>query len=139
MSLTPAAILETALYVDDLDAATDFYGGLMGLEVVLREEGRHVFFRCGPGMLLVFNPEVTPLAAPEGAIPVPPHGAQGPGHICFRASAEEIDAWRAKFESLGFDIEADFNWPNGARSIYLRDPAGNSVEFAEARLWGLTT
>ena len=26
-------------------------------------------------------------------------------------------------------------WPNGARSIYVRDPAGNSLEFAEPALW----
>jgi hypothetical protein len=35
----------------------------------------------------------------------------------------------------GFPVEADFRWPNEARSIYVRDPAGNSVEFAEPRLW----
>jgi hypothetical protein len=34
-------------------------------------------------------------------------------------------------------IEADFEWPKGGRSIYFRDPAGNSVEFAEPRIWGL--
>ena len=34
-------------------------------------------------------------------------------------------------------IEADFRWPgSNARSIYVRDPAGNSIEFAEPRLWG---
>ena len=27
------------------------------------------------------------------------------------------------------------DWPNGARSLYFRDPAGNSVEIAEPRLW----
>ncbi|MGN6582964.1 MAG: glyoxalase/bleomycin resistance/extradiol dioxygenase family protein, partial [Rhizobiaceae bacterium] len=26
---------------------------------------------------------------------------------------------------------------SGGRSIYFRDPAGNSIEFAEPRIWGL--
>ena len=44
--------------------------------------------------------------------------------------------------AAGVAIEADFRWPGGdgvpgARSIYVRDPAGNSVEFAEPRLWNL--
>ena len=30
--------------------------------------------------------------APDARLPVPPHGARGPGHLCFAASAEEIDA-----------------------------------------------
>ncbi|TIR45476.1 MAG: glyoxalase/bleomycin resistance/extradiol dioxygenase family protein, partial [Mesorhizobium sp.] len=25
----------------------------------------------------------------------------------------------------------------GGRSIYIRDPSGNSIEFAEPRIWGL--
>jgi len=31
----------------------------------------------------------------------------------------------------------DFEWPQGGRSIYFRDPAGNSLEFAEPRIWRL--
>lgn len=136
MRLRPNAILETALYAEDLDAADAFYGGLLGLEPLMREEGRHVFYRCGEGVLLVFNPKATATAG-QTQLPVPTHGAQGPGHLCFRASAEEIAVWRETFEAEGLEIDADFQWPNGARSLYLRDPAGNSVEFAEAKLWGL--
>ncbi len=68
---------------------------------------------------------------------MPPHGARGEGHVCFRASAAEIEAWRAHLEKEGVAIEADFEWPGGGRSIYFRDPAGNSLEFAEPRIWGL--
>jgi hypothetical protein len=34
-------------------------------------------------------------------------------------------------------IEADFEWPAGGHSIYFRDPAGNCLEFAEPKIWGL--
>jgi catechol 2,3-dioxygenase-like lactoylglutathione lyase family enzyme len=35
------------------------------------------------------------------------------------------------------EIEADFHWPAGGRSIYFRDPSGNSLEFAEPKIWNL--
>lgn len=46
-----------------------------------------------------------------------------------------MDGMASRLLSHGVAIEADFLWPNGARSIYFRDPAGNSLECAEARLW----
>ena len=67
--------------------------------------------------------------------PVPVHGARGEGHVCFTASREEIEGWRLRFFAADVAVEAEFDWPNGARSLYVRDPAGNSVEFAEPRLW----
>lgn len=131
-----AAILEAALYVSDLGQAEQFYSGVLGLEVIARAEGRHVFFRCGKGVVLLFNANATEVPpAADARLPVPPHGARGPGHLCFAANAEEIGAWKQKLVAKGVAIEADFEWPNGGRSIYFRDPSGNSLEFAEPRIW----
>jgi catechol 2,3-dioxygenase-like lactoylglutathione lyase family enzyme len=134
--MSPLGILETVLYAEDLDRAQSFYRDTLGLERTQEEKGRHVFFRCGGQMLLIFNPRKT-VETSSGALPVPAHGAFGQGHICFRASASELRDWRELFESRGIPIEADFEWPRGGRSVYVRDPAGNSVEFAEPRIWGL--
>lgn len=133
--MTPGAILEAALYAADLAAAEAFYGGLLGLPVIGRVDGRHVFFRVGAGVLLVFDPAATEVPPSNPALPVPVHGARGAGHVCFAASRAEIAAWRERLVAVGVEIEAEFDWPNGARSLYVRDPAGNSVEFAEPRLW----
>jgi catechol 2,3-dioxygenase-like lactoylglutathione lyase family enzyme len=135
MDAAPSQILESALYVDDLDAAERFYGGILGLAKIGRAANRHVFYRCGPGVLLIFNPAETILQYREGQLPVPPHGARGPGHLCFRAEAHELDTWRDRLLSAGVAVESDMKWPQGGRSIYFRDPAGNSLEFAEARIW----
>lgn len=135
--MTVSAILETVLYADDLDAAEAFYSDVLGLERVSRVGTRHVFFRCGAQMLLIFNPTETIKPPAEDALPVPPHGAFGAGHVCFRASAAEIEHWRTQLELSGVTIEADFEWPQGGRSIYFRDPAENSLEFADPRIWGL--
>lgn len=136
--MEPSAILESALYVDDLGEAERFYGETLGLERIAKAEGRHVFFKCGNGVVLLFNAEATRVPpAADAKLPVPPHGAQGDGHLCFAATAEEIEDWKKYLESRKIAIEADFEWPKGGRSIYFRDPAGNSLEFAEPRIWGL--
>ncbi|HEY8248175.1 MAG TPA: VOC family protein [Hyphomicrobium sp.] len=136
--MTPHGILETVLYARDLGAVEDFYRRALGLEPFAKAEGRQVFYRVGDQMLLIFNPLVTSKPpADDAELPVPPHGADGEGHVCFRASAAEITAWRKHLERLKIHIEADFEWPDGGRSIYFRDPAGNCLEFAEARIWGL--
>ena len=136
--MMPSAILESALYVTDLVEAEAFYGETLGLEPISRVEGRHVFFRCGDGVLLLFDASATVEPPPPGArLPVPPHGTTGQGHLCFAATAVEIERWKVLLEAKGVDIEADFEWPRGGRSIYFRDPSGNSLEFAEPRIWGL--
>ena len=132
--ISPSGILETSIYATDLLAAESFYGGLLGLKLEVTVPDRHIFFRCGEGMLLVFNPDATAKASES---PIPLHGSYGPGHVCFAANASEIDEWYAKFLDEKIEIDADFLWPNGARSLYISDPAGNSIEFAEPRLWFL--
>ena len=131
----PGAVLETALYASDLDAAETFYGSLLGLNRIQRVANRHVFFRVGASVLLIFNPDETVIASSNPALPVPPHGAHGPGHMCFAMHRDDIAKMRARLVTSGVTVDCEFNWPNGARSLYVRDPAGNSVEFAEPRLW----
>ncbi|WEF23884.1 VOC family protein [Paracoccus sp. S3-43] len=130
--------LETALYAEDLDAATAFWRDVMGLAPFQTVPGRHVFFRVAPSqVLLVFNPAATEQPPkPDARLPVPPHGARGPGHVCLAVAPDHLDAWRRHLTAQGIAIEADFHWPNGARSIYVRDPAGNSIELADPAIWG---
>jgi catechol 2,3-dioxygenase-like lactoylglutathione lyase family enzyme len=135
--MSPAGILETVLYARDLAAMEAFYRDVLELEPFVNVASRHLFYRCGNQVLLIFNPDATRIAPPPDALPVPPHGANGPGHICFRASAAELDAWVSRLQAKGVAVEADFEWPRGGRSIYFRDPAGNCLEFAEPRIWGL--
>lgn len=130
-------VLEAALYAGDLDAAENFYETVLGLEKIARQGNRHIFFRCGQTVLLIFNSTETVQPAPTGALPVPSHGATGAGHLCFRVPGEEIAGVLARLQQAGVKIESDFRWPNGARSIYFRDPAGNSLECAEPKLWNL--
>jgi catechol 2,3-dioxygenase-like lactoylglutathione lyase family enzyme len=54
------AIIETAIYVDDLQATEAFYRTVLGLTVIATEFGHHVFFQVGASsVLLVFIAEAT--------------------------------------------------------------------------------
>ncbi len=132
-----SGVLEAAIYVDDLDQTETFYGTLLGLERIIRVDGRHVFFRCGATVVLGFIAEATEQPSRDAALPVPPHGARGPGHICFSVPGAKLDALVTHLIKAGVEIESDFHWPHGPRSVYVRDPAGNSVEFADPALWAL--
>jgi catechol 2,3-dioxygenase-like lactoylglutathione lyase family enzyme len=125
-------VLETVLYVEDLDAAERFYGEVLGLALDSRKAGLFCFFRVGQGMLLLFDP-----TAARANRDVPAHGAIGAGHACLAVAESELDGWRALLESRGVTIEHEQTWPRGGRSFYFRDPAGNSIELASPRIWGL--
>jgi catechol 2,3-dioxygenase-like lactoylglutathione lyase family enzyme len=135
----PRGILETAIYARDLDAARRFYVEVLGLTVHAEQTGRHVFFRCGHGMLLIFNPDttLTEVTTVNGSN-IPLHGATGVGHMAFVMTEAEIESWRVQLKRHSVPIESEIFWPNGARSLYFRDPAGNVLEFATPRLWGLS-
>ena len=136
--IMPPAILgtlESALYATDLVAAEAFFGGIIGLPVIGKLPGRHVFFRAGPSILLVFNPAATQEPFRPGGLPIPTHGASGAGHYCFAVASETRDGWRSHLTAQGIAIETEIAWPGGGHSIYVRDPAGNSIEFADAALW----
>lgn len=134
IGLQPRGILETSLYVDDLGAARQFYRQVLSLEPFAEAEGRHLFFKVGRGVLLLFNPKET--RVPSGD--VPSHGATGPGHAALGIRQGEIEAWRQRLEGEGVSIEAEIQWPNGGRSLYFRDPAGNSLELTTPETWGFT-
>ncbi|MFN2400148.1 MAG: VOC family protein [Gemmatimonadaceae bacterium] len=130
-------VLETCLYATDLVAAERFYAELLGLEVIGRVPDRHVFFRCGPAVFLVFNPERTSTSAGEvGGVRVPAHGTNGAGHVAFSVAESQLASWSTRLTTAGVEIEAEIAWPRGGRSLYVRDPAGNSVELASPAVWG---
>jgi len=123
-------VLESALYCPDLEAAEAFYEKVLGLEPISRQPGRHSFFRCGEGVVLLFNPRTT-IAEPVH------HGAEGPGHLAFRVAEAELPTWRERLLGLNVAIEREVMWPGGGLSLYFRDPAGNSLELATPATWGI--
>lgn len=127
-------IFETSLYGRDLDELAGFYRRVIGLESIARFGDRGVALRCGQEVLLLFDPDES--ARSDGRVPA--HGARGPGHVAFAVTREELPAWRTHLADCGVSIEAEVQWEDG-HSIYVRDPAGNSVELATPGIWGSET
>jgi catechol 2,3-dioxygenase-like lactoylglutathione lyase family enzyme len=129
--MQPSKIFETVLYAEDLAAAERFYHEALGPEVIVRND-LTVAFRCGAGVLLIFDPRKSGAPGRD----VPSHGTTGVGHIAFAAKQEELDAWREQLRQAGVPIEGEVDWDEGGHSIYFRDPAGNVVELAPPTIWG---
>ena len=125
-------LVEAGIYADDLEKADAFYQEVLGLEMLTKEPGRHVFFRVGESVLLIFRAKET---AKGGMLP--PHGATGAGHFALGIPTESLDEWKNHLHVQGIEIEKEVEWPRGGKSLYFRDPAGNSVELVTRGLWGL--
>ena len=127
------AVIETAIYVDDLDKTEAFYRTILGLPVIVKEHGRHVFFQVGDNsVLLAFIAEAT-LKSGERT----PHGATGPGHF---ALGIDTDA-----STLGDKNCATTASPSKTRSFGRAAAsrsisailAGNLAELVTPGIWGL--
>jgi catechol 2,3-dioxygenase-like lactoylglutathione lyase family enzyme len=121
----PRRVYETVVYADDLEAATAFYRDVLGL----RQVDDFAFRLDDDGVLLLFDPE----QSSQPNRPVPSHGARGAGHVAF--SVDSLEPWRERLRAHGVELEHEHEWPRGGRSLYIRDPAGNSVELVEGDLW----
>ena len=82
-------------------------------------------------MLLLFLPGVS-----IHSETVPAHGATGAGHLAFGCEMDELEAWRTHLKEHEVEIEKEVTWPTGGKSLYFRDPAGNSLEVATRNTWG---
>lgn len=125
-------IYETVLYAEDVGAAASFYVEALGLRLVEEPDELAAAFRLPDGgMLLLFDPR---LASQPGR-PVPSHGASGAGHVAFAVEPGSLEQWAERLETQGADVERTIDWDGRGRSVYLRDPAGNSVELVDGEIW----
>lgn len=134
-ALKPNGVLETSLYVSDLERAARFYEETLGLKPMVRDS-RLVALDCGPAsVLLLFKRGTTgeTVKLPGGEIP--PHEGEGRLHFAFAVEAGDWPAWEARLADLGVAIEGRTDWPRGGRSLYFRDPDANLVELATPGLW----
>ena len=128
-------VLETSLYVADLERARAFYEDVMGLRPMMQDT-RLTAYPVGPGsVLLLFQQGTTGRPAPTPGGVIPPHDGTGRLHYAFAISVAALQAWRTHLSNHSVAIESEVNWPRGGCSLYFRDPDGNLVELATPGLW----
>ena len=124
-------ILETAIYVDDVDRAVSFYRDVLGLDVVDASE-RLTALLAGPRqLLLVFK---------RGAsmrLPLTPHDASGHQHVAFPIPTSALEAWEAWLVEHGVAVIEKKRWDRGGTSLYFHDPDGHLLELATPGVWSV--
>jgi catechol 2,3-dioxygenase-like lactoylglutathione lyase family enzyme len=128
-------ILETAIHVEDVRNAAEFYQRLFGFGTLLESERLIALDVAGRSILLIFKEGATtdPFPTPGGIIPG--HRGVGSNHFAFSIGAEDVRYWQQQLEGAGVAIESEVKWPGGAQSIYFRDPDNHLVELITPGFW----
>ena len=130
-------ILETAIYVADLQRAADFYRRVFSFPTLLQSERLIALDVAGNSVLLLFLAGATgePNVTPGGVIP--PHRGAVQGHLAFSISADDVEPWQERLASEGIEVESTVHWPGDARSLYFRDPDQTLVELITPGFWSI--
>jgi catechol 2,3-dioxygenase-like lactoylglutathione lyase family enzyme len=132
-------ILETSLYVADLDRAMKFYQDLFGFPVMFEDERLRALAVAGKQVLLLFkrgaSAKPLPLERGDGAEFLPAHDGSGQYHLAFSIAGDELPKWEAILTAKNLRVESRIRWQRGGTSIYFRDPDQNLVELATPGIW----
>jgi catechol 2,3-dioxygenase-like lactoylglutathione lyase family enzyme len=112
------SLRHVALNVVDLEAAERFYVELLGMQVEWRPDADNVYLTSGTDNLALHRrPAVVAL---DSAL----------DHIGFVVGAfDDVDAWADTLRQAGLALAQEpRTHRDGARSLYVRDPAGTLVQ-----------
>jgi catechol 2,3-dioxygenase-like lactoylglutathione lyase family enzyme len=127
-------ILETSLYVADLERARRFYTDLFGFAELFADDRMVALEVPGRQVLLLFlHGASRAIDQPDGGLPG--HDGWGSMHFAFAISRAALPAWRARLAARGVAVELEKAWPRGGFSLYFRDPDGHLAELATPGLW----
>jgi catechol 2,3-dioxygenase-like lactoylglutathione lyase family enzyme len=130
-----SGVLETSLYVDDVDRASEFYRALFGFEIMIADHRFCAMSVAAKQVLLLFKKgsSTSVTVVPGGNIP--PHDGAGEMHLAFSVPATALPGWEARLAEQNIAIESKVAWPRGGHSIYFRDPDRNLVELITPGCW----
>ena len=130
-------VLETALYVADLEASVEFYRRALGFAPASEPSDRLCALTVTPDQVLLLfkkGASVRPTVTPFGTIP--PTDGDGALHVAFAIPESDFDAWRDRLGHCGISIESVVSWPEGGRSLYFRDPDHHAIELKTSNWFG---
>ena len=121
-------IIETALYVKDMERSVEFYQRVFDFATLHASE-RLTALRIAPGQVLLIMKQgasAEPSVMSFGMIP--PSDGAGQQHVAFGVRPEQLDTWRERLVEQGVEIESALDWPEGGQSLYFRDPDRHCIE-----------
>ena len=127
-------VLETSLYVTDLQRSVTFYQYLFDFEQIYAEgERMRALSVSGKQVLLLFRLGASsqPTETPAGRIP--PHDGSGTLHLAFAIAETDLAAWRGHLQNHHVPIESEVHC--GGHSLYFRDPDNHLIELITPGCW----
>lgn len=124
-------ILESSLYVDDVERSARFYKKIFGFRMISDFGERGCAMQAG-------NRQVLLLFQKDGSREIQtPHYGNGELHLAFAVSASELPNWEAWLEENGIAVEEKRTWERGGQSVYFRDPDRHLLEIATPGVWSI--
>ena len=134
---TVCHILETSLYVADLDRSEQFYSRVFGCRTKLGDDRMRALDIAAGQMLLLFGRGKSTKGddTPRGHIPG--HDGVGSLHVALAIDADAVEAWRQHLAEQKIDIISRIRPEQGGESLYFRDPDGHLIELATPCIWNV--
>jgi catechol 2,3-dioxygenase-like lactoylglutathione lyase family enzyme len=131
------AVIETSLYVEDLNRSQAFYNRVMGLRVLSADQRLCALRVSDRQVLLLFKKGASQEAMSYPGGVIPGHDGQGRLHLGLAIDEADLTTWERHLEAIGVAIESRVHWPRGGRSLYFRDPDGHLLELLTPGVWAI--
>ncbi len=130
-------VLETALYVENLERSIQFYERVFHFDRLIFDDRFCALSVGGRQVLLLFKKgmSIRPTVTPGGV--VPPHDGSGNLHLAFSIALSDLQHWEGWLQESGILIESRVTWPRGGHSLYLRDPDHHLIELVTPGCWSI--
>lgn len=130
-------VLETSLYVADLDRSERFYQALFGWPTKLGDDRMRALSIDDRQFLLLFARGRSAEGEKTARGLIPGHDGAGSQHMALAISAQDVEPWRAELNRRGIEIVSHVRPEQGGDSLYFRDPDGHLIELATPSIWNL--
>jgi catechol 2,3-dioxygenase-like lactoylglutathione lyase family enzyme len=130
-------LLETALYVDNLERSLSFYKTIFEFKTLFSDDRLCALNISDKQVLLLFLKGSSTVATITPGGIIPPNVGSGELHLALSISMSELDHWKNWLVENGIEIESQVKWTRGGTSIYFRDPDRHLIELATPGLWAI--
>lgn len=122
-------LLESSLYVDDVQRSVAFYEKIFGFRLISDFGGRGCAMQAGERQVLLLFKKRASIGMET------PHDGDGELHVAFAIAASALEEWERWLAANGIAVEEKKAWERGGWSLYFRDPDRHLLEVATPGVW----